>query len=140
MAQSLWPDFCIDTVTRLKQLRRDCNAANGGIFAPASLIPLFERAALAVITPDRFGIPPRVKAPPDWFDAEASLALAAGMVGDGKVRFCAPVAAKMNTQTIGAAMRFKAGDGVEMALRTAFILSICLEYDPQLKSRPRRAG
>ena len=33
------------------------------------------------------------------------------------VKFCAPVADKMATQTIGAALAFKAGDAVEMALQ-----------------------
>ena len=72
------------------------------------------------------------QAPPDWFDAERSLAFAAGIVSRGLVRFCAPVADKMATQTIGAALAFKAGDTVEMALRTAFIQAIGLKYDQRL--------
>ena len=77
------------------------------------------------------------QAPPDWFDAERSLAFAAGIVGRGLVKFCAPVADKMATQTIGAALAFKAGDTVEMALRTAFIQAIGLKYDQRLTSRPK---
>ena len=57
------------------------------------------------------------QAPPDWFDAERGLAFSAGIVARRLVRFCAPVADKMATQTIGAALAFKAGDTVEMALQ-----------------------
>ena len=77
---------------------------------------------------------------PDWFDAEASLALAAGMVGKGLVKFCAPIADKMASQTIGAALAFKAGDAAETALRAAFIQAICLKFDMRLTSRPRQAS
>ena len=80
-----------------------------------------------------------MQSPPDWFDAETSLPFAAGMVGRGMARFCAPVADRMKTQTIGAALAFKAGDAVEMALRAAFIQAICLKYDRRLTSRPRVA-
>ena len=59
------------------------------------------------------------------------------MTGRGLVKFCAPVADKMTTQTIGAALAFKAGDAVEMALRAAFIQAIGLKYDLRLTSRPR---
>ena len=48
-----------------------------------------------------------------------------------------PVADKMATQTIGAALAFKAGDTVAMALRTAFIQAIGLKYDQRLMIRPR---
>jgi hypothetical protein len=46
----------------------------------------------------------------------------------------------MATQTIGAALTFKAGDAVEIALRTAFIQAIGLKYDQRLLSRPKPAG
>ena len=138
VARPLWPDFCTDVVARLRELGRACTAAVMAVFAPPNLVELFERAVRAgVATPFR---PLLVRAPPDWFDAERSLAFAAGMVGaGGLVRFCAPVATKMTTQTIGAALAFKAGDPIEIALREAFILAICLEHDAGLKSRPRRA-
>ena len=80
------------------------------------------------------------QAPPDWFDAERSLAFSAGIVARQLVEFCTPVADKMATQTIGAALAFKAGDPVEMALRTAFIQAIGLKYDERLTSRPRELG
>jgi hypothetical protein len=127
VARPLWRDFFADVTALLKQSKRACTAPGAAIFAPADLIPLFESAALIA------------KAPPDWFDAERSLAFAAGMVGRGLVQFCAPVAAKMTTQTIGAALAFKAGDAIEMALRAAFIQAICLKYDMRLTSRPRVA-
>ena len=74
------------------------------------------------------------QAPPDWFNAELSLPYASATVSQGQVRFCAPVADKMATQTIGAALTFKAGDAVEMALRAAFIQAIGLKYDQRLKA------
>jgi hypothetical protein len=77
------------------------------------------------------------QAPPDWFNAELSLPYASATVSQGQVRFCAPVADKMTTQAIGAALAFKAGDAVEMALRTAFIQAIGLKYDLRLMTRPR---
>jgi hypothetical protein len=55
------------------------------------------------------------------------------------VLFTAPVVEKMKVQTIGSALAFKAGDPVEAALRTALIAAICLKFDDQLPSRPRRA-
>jgi hypothetical protein len=127
-AQPLWRDFFTDAKARLKELKRACTAPWMQVFTPADLVPLFEGEGLAA------------QAPPDWFDAERSLAFAAGIVGRGLVKFCAPVADKMATQTIGAALAFKAGDAVEMALRTAFIQAIGLKYDQRLLSRPRPAG
>ena len=57
--------------------------------------------------------------------------------GQGLVKFCAPIADKMASQTIGAALAFKAGDAAETALRAAFIQAICLKFDMRLTSRPR---
>jgi hypothetical protein len=132
-AGPLWRDFFTDTSARLDELRRACLAHAAAVFAPTDLLPLFAEGAR------RMGL--LAQAPPDWFDAERSLAFAAGVVARQLVRFCAPVAAKMATQTIGAALAFKAGDASEMALRTAFIQAIGLKYDDQLTSRPRaRAG
>jgi hypothetical protein len=124
-AQPLWRDFFADTKARLKELKRACTAPWMQVFTPADLIPLFEGEGLLA------------QAPPDWFDAERSLAFAAGIVGRGLVKFCVPVADKMATQTIGAALEFRAGDAVEMALRTAFIQAIGLKYDQRLTSRPK---
>jgi hypothetical protein len=125
VAQPLWRDFFADTAARLQELKRACNVQAAAVFTPADLIPLFEMPGLIV------------RSPPDWFDAEASLAFAAGMTSRELVKFCAPVADKMKTQSIGAALAFKAGDAVEMALRAAFIQAICLKYDIRLTSRPR---
>ena len=125
VAQPLWRDFFADTAARLQELKRACNVQAAAVFTPADLIPLFEMPGLIV------------RSPPDWFDAEASLAFAAGMTSRELVKFCAPVADKMKTQSIGAALAFKAGDAVEMALRAAFIQAICLKYDMRLTSRPR---
>ena len=124
-AGPLWRDFFTDTAARLGELKRACTAPWMQVYAPADLVLMFEGAGLLA------------QAPPDWFDAERSLAFAAGIVSRGLVRFCAPVADKMATQTIGAALAFKAGDTVEMALRTAFIQAIGLKYDQRLTSRPK---
>ena len=117
VAGPLWRDFFTDTTARLGELKRACTAPWMQVYAPADLVLMFEGAGLLA------------QAPPDWFDAERSLAFAAGIVARQLVRFCAPVADKMATQTIGAALAFKAGDTVEMALRTAFIQAIGLKYD-----------
>ena len=98
------------------------------VFTPADLVPLFEEEGLLA------------QAPPDWFDAERSLAFSAGIVGRGLVKFCAPVADKMATQTIGAALEFRAGDAVEMALRTACIQAIGLKYDQRLTEPAEVSG
>jgi hypothetical protein len=128
VAQPLWRDFFTDTTARLGELKRACNAPWMQVYAPADLVLLFEEAGLLA------------QAPPDWFDAERSLAFAAGIVGRGLVKFCAPVADKMATRTIGAALEFKAGDAVEMALRTALIQAIGLKYDQRLTSRPKSSA
>ena len=125
VAGPLWRDFFTDTAARLQELKRACNAHAAAIFTPADLIPLFESPACRA-SRRRTGSTPKT-----------SLAFAAGMMGRGLVRFCAPVADKMKTQTIGAALAFKAGDAVEMALRAAFIQAIGLKYDMRLTSRPR---
>ena len=125
VAGPLWRDFFTDTAARLGELKRACTAPWMQVYAPADLVLMFEGAGLLA------------QAPPDWFDAERSLAFAAGIVARQLVRFCAPVADKMATQTIGAALAFKAGDTVEMALRTAFIQAIGLKYDQRLTSRPK---
>ena len=125
MAAPLWRNFVGDTTEKLLALKKACTAPGVGIFAPPELVPLF--ATHAAIT----------RAPPDWFDADLSLAFAAGMVGQGKVKFCAPVADRMRTQAIGAALAFRAGDPVEQALRAAFIEAVCLKFDDRLRSRPR---
>ena len=125
VAGPLWRDFFTDTAARLGELKRACTAPWMQVYAPADLVLMFEGEGLLA------------QAPPDWFDAERSLAFAAGIVARRLVRFCAPVADKMATQTIGAALAFKAGDTVEMALRTAFIQAIGLKYDQRLTSRPK---
>ena len=124
-AGPLWRDFFTDTAARLKELKRACTAPEMYVFAPADLVLLFQQAGLFA------------QAPPDWFNAELSLPYASATVSQGQVRFCAPVADKMATQTIGAALTFKAGDAVEMALRAAFIQAIGLKYDQRLTSRPK---
>ena len=124
-AGPLWRDFFTDTAARLAELKRACTAPEMYVFAPIDLVLLFEQAELFA------------QAPPDWFNAELSLPYASATVSQGQVRFCAPVADKMTTQAIGAALAFKAGDAVEMALRTAFIQAIGLKYDLRLMTRPR---
>ena len=125
VAGPLWRDFFTDTAARLGELKRACTAPLDAGLRPGGPRSMFEGAGLLA------------QAPPDWFDAERTLAFAAGIVARQLVRFCAPVADKMATQTIGAALAFKAGDTVEMALRTAFIQAIGLKYDQRLTSRPK---
>jgi hypothetical protein len=45
----------------------------------------------------------------------------------------------LKVQTIDSALAFKASDPVETSLRMALIAGICLKFDDQLPSRPRRA-
>jgi hypothetical protein len=70
----------------------------------------------------------------EWFDPERSLILAAEIVGSRRVLFTAPVVEKMEIQTIGSALAFKAGDPVEAALGAALIAAICLKFDDQSPS------
>jgi hypothetical protein len=128
VAGPLWRDLFTDTAARLGELKRACTAPWMQVYAPVDLVRMFEGEGLFA------------QAPPDWFDAERSLAFAAGIVARQLVRFCAPVADKMKIQAIGAALAFKAGDAVETALRTAFIQAIGLKYDMRLLSRPRVVG
>ena len=65
---------------------------------------------------------------PPEFDPEPLIPFAVECIGLRLVRFCAPVAAKMRTQAIGAALALKAGDPVETALRAALITAIWLKY------------
>jgi hypothetical protein len=65
---------------------------------------------------------------PPEFDPESLVPFAAECIGRGRVRFCAPVIAKMRTQTIGAALALKAGDPVETALRAALISAIWIKF------------
>jgi hypothetical protein len=69
-----------------------------------------------------------VQALPPEFDPEILAPFAVECIGRGLVRFCAPVVAKMKTQTIGAALSLKAGDPVETALRAALIAAIWVKY------------
>ena len=81
-AGPLWRDFFTDTAARLDELKRACLAHTAAVFAPTDLLPLFADGA------QRMGL--IAQAPPDWFDAERSLAFAAGIVARQLVRFCAP--------------------------------------------------
>ena len=67
-AGPLWRDFFTDTAARLGELKRVCTAPWMQVYAPADLVLMFEGAGLLA------------QAPPDWFDAERSLAFAAGIV------------------------------------------------------------
>jgi hypothetical protein len=125
VAQPLWRSFFVDTATRLKELKYATRAAWMQVYAPADILMLLEAEGLLA------------ESPPSWFDPDTSLAFAAGVAARGMVKFCSPVAVKMKTQTVAAALEFRAGDTVEMALRTAFIQAIGLKYDVRLTSRPR---
>jgi hypothetical protein len=71
----------------------------------------------------------RVHALPKGFDPEAQLISTAGCIGEGNVRFCSAVIAKMQTRTIAAALALKAGDPVETALRAALISAIWVKFN-----------
>ena len=123
VAGPLWRDLFTDTAARLGELKRACTAPWMQVYAPVDLVLMFEARIVAL-------------APPDWFDAERSLAFAAGIVSSRVGPVPRPGRRQMATQTIGAALAFKAGDPVEMALRTVFIQAIGLKYDKRLTSRP----
>jgi len=123
--------FFRDVARRLGELAAKCGMKSMGlppaIFVPADLRRHVENLGFVV------------EETPEWFDPERSLLLAAEIVGSRRVLFTTPVVEKMKIQTIGSALAFKAGDPVETALRTALIAAICLKFDDQLPSRPRRA-
>ena len=136
VAGPLWRDFFADTASRLQELKRACNAQAAAVFTPADLIPLFEMPGLIV------------KSPPDWFDAETSLAFAAGMTSRRLVKFCAPVADKMKTQAIGAALAVQSGrcgrDGAQGGVHPGDLPEVRHEADepptPDVLMRRARAG
>jgi hypothetical protein len=74
------------------------------------------------------GIGHIVEALPEDFDPELQVPFATECIGKGRIKFCAPVIAKMKTQVIGAALSLKSGDPVETALRAAFITAIWVKY------------
>jgi hypothetical protein len=69
-----------------------------------------------------------VQALPEDFDPELQVPFATECIGQGRIKFCAPVIPKMKTMAIGAALSLKAGDPVETALRAAFIAAIWTKY------------
>jgi hypothetical protein len=120
------PGLFGELVARLKDLARFWHAAMG-IFAPEHLAP--QVAGLGVV----------VEPLPEGFDPELMLTFAAECVGAGLVRFCSAVTAKMQTQTIAAALALKAGDPVETALRAALITSICVKHSVAPPRRSRKS-
>jgi hypothetical protein len=106
------PGLFRELVERLYRMRLERHSVTHGVIALAPLAAQMEG----------FGV--EVHALAEDFDPEALLIFAAGCVGKGLVRFCSAVVAKMQTQTIGAALALKAGDPVETALRAALIAAI----------------
>jgi hypothetical protein len=130
-AEPYYGGFLRDVARRLDELAAKCGMKSGGL-PPAIFVPADFRRHV-----ENLGFV--VEETPEWFDPERSLILAAEIVASRRVLFTAPVVEKMKIQTIGSALAFKAGDPVETALRTALIAAICLKFDDQLPSRPRRA-
>jgi hypothetical protein len=105
------------------QIREYLSSKHGPALHWAALAPAPLAAQLSALGRD-------VEALPEGFDPELQLPFATGCVGKGLVKFCAPVIAKMKTQTIGAALALRAGDPVETALRAALISAIWIKYGP----------
>jgi hypothetical protein len=127
-AQPFHGAFFRDVVSRLKALLPGFpKAVWAGVCAAAELVPHFEACGLTAFET------------PEWFDPEASLILAGRVVSEKRVVFCGATIEKMKSQTIAAALTFKAGDAVETALRTALLAAIALKFDEQVTSRPRRS-
>ena len=130
-AEPYYGGFFRDVARRLDELAAQCGVKSMGL-PPAIFVPADFRRHV-----ENLGFV--VEETPEWFDPERSLILAAEIVSSRRVLFTAPVVEKMKIRTIGSALGFKAGDPVETALRTALIAAICLKFDDQLPSRPRRA-
>jgi hypothetical protein len=74
------------------------------------------------------GLGYRVEALAEDFDPETKMLWAAERIGQGAVRFTAPVMEKMKTRSIGAALALKAGDLVETAIRAALVAAIWASF------------
>jgi hypothetical protein len=109
------PGLFGELVGRLKEMAAKWHA-RAAIFAPEHL----------VVQLARFGVD--VTALAADFKPETLVTFAAECIGGSLVKFCAPVAAKMQTKTIGAALALKAGDEIEGALRAALIASVWIKY------------
>jgi len=129
-AEPYYGGFFRDVARRLDELAAQCGVKSMGL-PPAIFVPADFRRHV-----ENLGFV--VEETPEWFDPERSLILAAEIVSSRRVLFAAPAVEKMKIRTIGSALAFKAGDPVETALRTALIAAICLKFDDQLPSRPRR--
>jgi hypothetical protein len=110
------PGLFAELVGRLKDMSAKWHVRGAAIFAPEHLT--------AQLT--RFGV--EVTALAKDFAPEELITFAAEMIGNGLVRFCAPVLAKMGTKPIAAALALKAGDEIETALRAALIASVWIKY------------
>jgi hypothetical protein len=105
-----------ELAARLKDAGAKWHARGVVIFAPEHLVASFSR----------FGV--RTETLATDFKPELWVAPSAECVSKGLVRFCSPVMARMQTQTIAAALSLKAGDPVETALRAALITAIWLKH------------
>jgi hypothetical protein len=121
-ADRLW---VLDVDTAFLQPGLFGELAHRGVGAQALFRTTFAMEPLAA---QLMGLGLVVEALPPEFDPELLAPLAVECIGLGLVKFCAPVIAKMRTQTIGAALSLKAGDPVETALRAALISAIWIKY------------
>jgi hypothetical protein len=112
------PGLFGELVGRLGDMGAKWHVQGAAVFAP-------EHLAAQVA-----GCGMQVETLPADFKPDLQLTLASEYVGKGLVRFCAPVAAKMRTRPIAAALALKAGDPVETALRSALIAAIWVKYAP----------
>jgi hypothetical protein len=120
------PGLWGELATRLKDMGTKWHVQGAAIFAPEHLAAPVEGLGVTVET-----------LAPD-FKPELWLTFCSECVGKKWVRFCAPVKAKMNTQTIAAALALRAGDEVEGALRAALISAVCLKFDVNPVRRLRK--
>ena len=117
--------FFADLGTRLKELKKACQAKECCVMAPEALIRHIEPHGVMT------------REIPDWFDPAETLFFAATCIKSGRVKFCAPTIDKMAIHPLGAALNFKADDPVETALQGAFLAAISLQFDRQLPSKPK---
>jgi hypothetical protein len=135
---AVWCGMMLDergrNVDKLWVLDVDVTYLRPGLFRELALRDVGARAlfgaicAAAPLAAQLTGLGFEVEPLPPEFDPEPLVPFVVECIGRGLVKFCAPAIAKMNTQTIGAALALRAGDPVETALRAAFISAIWVKY------------
>jgi hypothetical protein len=118
------PGLWRELAARLSELAHPWRAVTC-MFAPEHLVPQL------------VGLGVRAEALPDGFNPEVMVTFAAECIGNGLVKFCPPVLAKMGAQPIAAALALRAGDEIETALRAALISAIFIKHGAEVPTRRR---